>query len=248
MQGDKDAKDDCDEDGLSRGRLSVFHVARGEKAAGGAGLSQFGRAMNDLNIDIICANSPQAKGRVERANRTLQDRLVKELRLRGISDMVVGQAYLPEFQADHNRRFACLPRNSFDAHRPMRQCEVLNEIFTLQDQRKVSESLTLNHKRVLYLLEDTVENRRLRGHQVTVHEHEDGKLTIRHGGRLIEHRANPKEHARICQGAIVENKRLGVALGWIADRQRERDAKRLTNPKISLRTKARIRATAGLTA
>ncbi|MFT5042723.1 MAG: hypothetical protein ACI8TX_003716, partial [Hyphomicrobiaceae bacterium] len=84
-------------------RLSVFHVAKGAKAAGGKGVSQFGRAMNDLNIDISCANSPQAKGCVERANRTLQDRLVKELRLRGISDMVAGQSYLPEFVEDHNR-------------------------------------------------------------------------------------------------------------------------------------------------
>lgn len=91
---------------------------------------------------------------------------MKELRLRGINDMAAGQAYLPEFKADHNRRFARLPQNSFDARRPMRECENLDEIFTVQDERKVSENLTLNHKRVLYVLEDTVENRRLRGHQV----------------------------------------------------------------------------------
>lgn len=229
-------------------RLSVFHVARGEKAAGGAGLSQFGRAMNELNIDIICANSPQAKGRVERANRTLQDRLVKELRLRGISDMTAGQAYLPLFQADHNRRFAHAPQNSFDAHRPIRECEKLDEIFTLQDQRQVSENLTLSHKRVVYVLEDTVENRRLRGYQVTVHEHEDGKMVIRHDSRVLAHHAHAKDVARISQGSIVENKRLDAALGWIAERQRERDVQRLANKKITLRVKGRIRATAGLTA
>lgn len=229
-------------------KLSVFRVAKGDSAAGGAGLSQFGRAMNELNIDIICANSPQAKGRVERANRTLQDRLVKELRLRGLSDMVAGQAYLPEFKADHNRRFARSPQNSFDAHRPMRKCEDLDEIFTVQDQRKVSENLTLNHKRVLYVLEDTVENRKLRGHHVTVHENEGGELTIRHDRRVLWHRAHAKDEARISQGEIVENKRLGAALSWIAERQRERDGKHLANPKISLRSKARIRAVAGLTA
>jgi len=229
-------------------KLSVFRVAKGDNAVGGAGLSQFGRAMNDLNIEIICANSPQAKGRVERVNRTLQDRLVKELRLRGISDMVAGRAYLPEFKADHNRRFARLPQNSFDAHRPMRECENLAEIFTVQDQRKVSESLTVNHKRVLYVLEDTVENRRLRGHMVTLHEDADGKLMIRHDGRVLWHCAHAKDEARISQGAIVENKRLGAALGWIAERQRERDAQNMANPSISLRKKARIRATAGLTA
>ena len=197
---------------------------------------------------MICANSPQAKGRVERANRTLQDRLVKELRLRGINDMAAGQAYLPEFKADHNRRFARLPQNSFDARRPMRECENLDEIFTVQDERKVSENLTLNHRRVLYVLEDTVENRRLRGHQVIVHEDEAGKLTIRHNGRVIWHRAHAKDEARISQGAIVENKRLGAALGWIAERQRVRDAENLANPKTTLRTKARIRAAAVQTA
>lgn len=226
-------------------KLSVFRVAKGDTAAGGAGLSQFGRAMNELNIDIICANSPEAKGRVERANRTLQDRLVKELRLRGICDMVAGQAYLPEFKADHNRRFARLPQNSFDAHRAMRDYEILDEIFTVQDQRKVSESLTLNHKRVLYVLEDTVENRKLRGHHLTVHENQHGELTLRHGGRVIRHRAHAKDEARISQGAIVENKRLGAALTWIAERQRERDVQQLADPKVSLRNKARIRAAAG---
>ena len=62
-------------------KLSVFHVAAGDRAEGGRGVSQFGRALRDLNIESICANSPEAKGRVERANGTLQDRLVKELRL-----------------------------------------------------------------------------------------------------------------------------------------------------------------------
>lgn len=227
-------------------RLSVFHVAKGDKSAGGAGLSQFGRAMNDLNIDIICANSPQAKGRVERANRTLQDRLVKELRLRGICDAVAGQEYLPVFMEEHNRRFARPARNSFDAHRPMRQCDTLDEIFTLQEQRKVSQSLTLRYHTVLYLLEDTVENRALRGHQVTVHEHEDGTQTIRHGDRRIRYRAHPKDEARVPQGAIVENKRLGEVLGWIAERQRQRDIERLANPQITLRAKKRIRAAAGM--
>jgi hypothetical protein len=75
---------------FSSDRLSVFHVSRADSATGGRGLSQFGRAMNELNIDTICANSLQAKGRVVRANLTLQDRLVKELRLRGISEMAGG--------------------------------------------------------------------------------------------------------------------------------------------------------------
>jgi hypothetical protein len=73
---------------------------------GGDGTTQFARALDELNIDILCANSPQAKGRVERANQTLQDRLVKELRLRDISDVDAANAFAPEFIGDFNRRFA----------------------------------------------------------------------------------------------------------------------------------------------
>lgn len=65
-------------------------------------MTQFGRALNELNIEILCANRSQAKGRVERANRTLQDRLVKELRLAGISDMEVGNAFLEGFKNRFN--------------------------------------------------------------------------------------------------------------------------------------------------
>ena len=70
---------------------SVFRVARKE-AKGGQGMTQFGRALAELNIEILCASSSQAKGRVERVNRTLQDRLVKELRMAKISDMAVANA------------------------------------------------------------------------------------------------------------------------------------------------------------
>jgi hypothetical protein len=74
----------------------VFRVARTE-AKGGRGMTQFGRALAELNIEILCANSSQAKGRVERVNRTLQDRLVKELRMAGIGDLEAGNAFLPNF-------------------------------------------------------------------------------------------------------------------------------------------------------
>ena len=73
-------------------------------------MTQFGRALHALNIDIICANSSPAKGRVERANKTLQDRLVKELRLAGAATLAEGNALLPAFIADYNARFAKTPR------------------------------------------------------------------------------------------------------------------------------------------
>ncbi len=105
-------------------KASIFRVnAKSPKA--GDGFTQFGRAMHDLNVDVICANTPGAKGRVERAHQTLQDRLVKELRLRGISDLAPANAYAPEFMAEYDGRFAREARSAQDAHRPLLEHERL---------------------------------------------------------------------------------------------------------------------------
>jgi hypothetical protein len=88
-------------------------------------MTQFGRALHELNIDILCANAPQAKGRVERAHKTLQDRLVKELRLAGANDIDAGSALLPAFMADYNRRFGKPARNNKDLHRPLGRWTIL---------------------------------------------------------------------------------------------------------------------------
>src|SRR5215204_5876383 len=97
---------------------SVFRVARKE-AKGGQGMTQFGRALAELNVEILCANSSQAKGRVERVNRTLQDRLVKELRLAGIADREAGNRFLPGFMARFNDRFTTSAAKPHDLHRPL---------------------------------------------------------------------------------------------------------------------------------
>lgn len=97
---------------------SVFRVAKKE-AKGGQGMTQFGRALAELNIEILCANSSQAEGRVERVNRTLQDRLVKELRLAEIDGMEAGNAFLPGFMERFNARFAVSPARPDDLHRPL---------------------------------------------------------------------------------------------------------------------------------
>ena len=98
-------------------------------ALGGDGMTQFGRALHALNIDIICANSSQAKGRVERAHKTLQDRLVKELRLAGAATLAAGNALLPAFIADYNARFAKPPPNKKDLHRPLHARDDLEDAF-----------------------------------------------------------------------------------------------------------------------
>src|SRR3954471_11338975 len=126
---------------------SIFRVNHEGSTGRAGGVTQFGRALAELNIDIICANSPQAKGRVERMNKTLQDRLVKELRLRDISTMDAGNAFLPQFMADYNRRFERTAKNGHDAHRPLQGDEDLSRVFTWQEERRMSRNLVVHFKR-----------------------------------------------------------------------------------------------------
>jgi transposase len=223
-------------------KLSVFHVAAGDRAQGGRGVSQFGRALRDLNIDSICANSPEAKGRVERANGTLQDRLVKELRLRGLNDPVSATPFLPAFMADHNARFAKPPRIAYDAHRPVRPDEDLAQIFTWQETRRISRQLTVHYKRDLYVIEDSVDNRRLRGVTAVISEDAESRVTIRANNRVVAARRFAKDHAELQPGTIVEHKHLDGAFAWIAAQQQARDAHRLASRKVTLREKRLLRA------
>ena len=223
-------------------KASIFRVSNSE-ARQTAGITQFGRALSELNIDIVCANSPQAKGRVERAHLTLQDRLVKELRLRGIRAPEAGNAYLPEFQADYNARFGREPASAHDAHRPVRDDENLARIFTWQEDRKLTRNLTLHYKRVIYLVEPGPETLRLAGERCRVHEAADGGIEIFHAGRLLPSRAFFDKNPHVAQGAIVANKRLGAVLAKIQADQQQRDRDRLgRGSKLTLRQKERIRA------
>ena len=172
-------------------------------------------------IDIICANTPAAKGRVERAHLTLQDRLVKELRLRGISEIASANAFAEEYRADDNRRFARAPRSEHDAHRPLRASDDLDRLFTWQESRKVSKNLTLNYKRTLYLLDETTAARAARGQRVGVEEHEDGAISFWFGGLELPATAFPKEHA-VRPVEVVENKRLNAALEFMRVQQKRR--------------------------
>jgi hypothetical protein len=116
-------------------------------------MTQFGRALDALNIDIICANSSQAKGRVERAHKTLQDRLVKELRLAGACDLAAGNALLPAFMADYNTRFAKPAADAKNLHRPSPAGDVLADAFAWKEERTLSRALTLQYDKVIFILE-----------------------------------------------------------------------------------------------
>jgi hypothetical protein len=219
-------------------KASIFRVAK-QDAAKGPTVTQFARALSELNIDIICANSSQAKGRVERANQTLQDRLVKELRLQDISKMDDGNRYLPTFIEDFNRRFARPPRDDHDSHRPMNPADNIEETFTWQEDRKVTDSLTVHYKRVLYLLEPGPDTTPLRRNQCRVYEHEDGRIVIKHDGRAIPFHPFDK-NPHVPQSEVVSNKRLGAVLAFIQQQQDERDQERLASKSLTKRQKQRI--------
>jgi len=205
-------------------KATVFRC-NNDHATGGDGYTQFARAMYELNIESICANSSQAKGRVERANLTLQDRLVKEMRLRNISTMAEGNAYAPFFINDFNRRFAKPPRNDFNAHRPVRVDEDLAFIFTFRVKRRVSARLTLRNDKLLYMLKDTAGARTQIGQYIDVVEYPDGCIELRANGAALAYSIYDKL-PEVDQTAIVENKRLGHVLQIIQEVQKKRDSRR----------------------
>jgi hypothetical protein len=153
----------------------------------GENLTQFGRAMEELGIKIICANTPQAKGRVERGIETLQDRLVKEMRLRGISSMDAGNDYLPEFMADFDFRFAVEPKSRTDAHRPLNPQDNLAVILTWQETRTLSKNLTVQFENVVYQVTTERPTYTLRHARVTVCQDSSGMVTILYKGKSLDY-------------------------------------------------------------
>ena len=196
---------------------TVFRVNK-PGATQGDGMTQFGRAMNTLGITILCANSPSAKGRVERANSTLQDRLVKELRLERISTMEAGNAFLEAFRADHNARFSIEPRSPHDVHRPLLATEDLDRIITWSELRSVSQQLTLQYDKVLYLIEPTRDNQKLAGKRVMVVDFPDGRIQLEYEGRILRYREFDKL-IQVHQGEVTDNKRLGAMLEFVKAEQ-----------------------------
>jgi len=182
---------------------AVFRV---NKPSGlhGDGMTQFGRALKALSIEIICANSSQAKGRVERANKTLQDRLVKELRLAGVSTMEDGNAFLPSFMADYNARFAKAPFNDKDLHRPMQARDRLDEAFTWRAERTLSQSLTLQYDNILFMIEPSEFAQAAIGRRVEVVDFPDGRLEVRYKGRSMPYRDVRQAAARHRDGRARE--------------------------------------------
>jgi len=197
---------------------TVFRVNKPD-AKGGSGMTQFGRALAELNIEILCANSSQAKGRVERANRTLQDRLVKELRLAGVSDMAAGNMFLPGFVKQFNEKFSVLAAKAENVHRRLNvQASRLADILCHREQRHVGQQLTLAYDRRQIILERSDLADKLAGQYVEIYDFADRPLEVRWKGHSLPYRVFSKDQ-RVSHTAIVENKRLGHALAVVKAQQ-----------------------------
>lgn len=164
-------------------RHAIFRVNQTESKTGN-GLTQFGRALNTLDIEAIHARTPQAKGRVERANKTLQDRLIKEMRLQGINDIDAANRFLPTFIEDYNRRFSKPPKDTQDAHRKVQHDDrEMDLILSLQHKRKLSNNLELSYQKSIYQIEGS--QCRLKQKQVTVCDLFGDEVVILHEGKEI---------------------------------------------------------------
>jgi len=176
------------------------------------GITQFGRAMEELDIEMIFANSAQAKGRVERANLTLQDRLIKEMRLLGISSIEEGNRYLPQYIKMHNHNFAVVPNDNVDAHRPLLTEHELEEIFTLKETRVISKSLEVRYKRKTYQI--SVEKGyeyTLRRAKVHILESLDGSIKIQYRGKTLNFSTiEIKKNTSVYNSKIVNKKVDGL--------------------------------------
>lgn len=186
----------------------IFQVNQPSPLGLGKGLTQFERAMQELDIQIMCANSPQAKGRIERANKTLQDRLVKELRLRGISSMQAANEYMPEFREDYNRRFAVVPRSNHDAHRALLKKENLDLILSHQATRILSRNLTIQYRKVIYQIQTQRPTYALINAKVTVCENALGEVNILYKGRPLSYTVFQKQekHAQVVSSKTLDHK------------------------------------------
>ncbi len=180
-------------------------------SANGDGMTHLGRALDRLNIELICANSPQAKGRVERANATLQDRLVKAMRLHRICTIEQANTFLPSYMAQHNRRFAKAPFDPRDLHRPLSVHEDLQAEMVWREQRTVTGALTLHYNKAMFILEPSPVAQALARKKVDVCEYPDGRLEIQHKGTALPYRMFDKMR-RVNQAPVVDNKHLDAAL------------------------------------
>jgi Helix-turn-helix domain len=169
-------------------RHSIFEPhEKGQPLADPDAETQFGRALRELDVELIRAHSPQAKGRVERSFGTAQDRWVKELRLAKAKTCEQANAVLEKLVPDHNRRFAKTALKPTDAHRRLGPDHRLESILSLQVERVVANDYVVRWANRFYQLLPPVHPGQ-RGGRVVIEERRDGTMAIRFGKHYLEYR------------------------------------------------------------
>ncbi len=166
-------------------RHGIFRV-NAKDAQSGDGKTEFGRVVDRLGITLINALTPQAKGRVERANQTLQDRLIKEMRLSNISSIAQAEAFLPGFMIRYNEKFAVPPHDETPAHRQWaKTTDDLDLALAAREERVLSKSLTFSYGGTKYCVKTQGPGTSMRGGKVVVHQFTDGRLRFSYKDRAV---------------------------------------------------------------
>jgi hypothetical protein len=153
-----------------------------------------------------------------------------ELRIAGVCTLAEANAVLPAFMADYNARFAKPPANKKELHRPLRAGDDLEAAFAWKEQRRLSQALTLQYDKVVFIVEPSEPAKAAIGKYVTVFDYSDGRVSIRHDGVELAYRTFDKVR-QVDQGAIADNKQLGAVLAMIRDKQRRRGSEPRSGPR-----------------
>jgi len=157
-------------------------------------LSQFARAVTELGVNVIYADSPQAKGRIERLFKTFQDRVIKEMRLRGTSSIEEGNRFLKWYLPVYVKRFAVKPAKQGDLHRPLSKDIDLNKILCKKTECALRNDFTVAYDKKLYQVKDNI-----RAKKVIVEERTDGSMLIRHKGAILKFKEITTRPEKIAQ-------------------------------------------------
>jgi hypothetical protein len=201
---------------------SIFKTTREQNIDSYVQDTQLHRALRELSIELICAHSAQAKGRVERANGTLQDRLIKEMRFKNISSIEDANKYLPEFMEAYNRRFAVEASNPEDAHRALnKDAASLKRILSVQNTRKLTKNLEFSFNCSTYQIKTKTTGYRLRNKAVKICEQTDGAVVVLCDNQVLEYEifmpfkqikmADCKEINDVVDEVVAENDSLSLA-------------------------------------
>ncbi len=195
-------KNYCLEHGIPMSIYSDKHTTYKSTDKNREALSQFGRALSELGIELLHANTPQAKGRIERSFGTLQDRLVKEMRLKNVSDTCTANSFLKQYLPIFNSRFNVVPFDNTDVNVKIDGDIDLDSYLCIKEQRTVKNDNTISYNAKIYQLEPGV-----RAKKVIVEERIDGSMSIKYNGASLKYKEIIKRPPKIAEKVVKIRKK-----------------------------------------